>query len=159
MKLARRERLFLISGGVFIGVFIMPLIKSRADLGIAISQKDIQLRQVYNLAEKIRSLQKVAGGDIHNKHKDFTLFGFFDQLALETGIKKHIEYMKPLDSSDASIHELIELKIKGIGLDDLIHLLYRIDSSPYPVRIRRLNLRRVSIDKALDITFQVALYG
>ncbi len=165
MKLARRERLFLISGGVFIGIFIlitgviMPLVKSRATLEESLRQKDAHLGQVYTLAEKIRSLQKVAQRDVQNKYKDLTLFGFFEQLALELGIKEHIEHMKPLEASRDSIHESIEVKIKGIGLNDLVHLLYRIDSSPYPVKIRRLNLRRISTDKSLDITFQVALYG
>jgi len=163
MKIAKREKLFVIGGGIFIAVFvlivgiIMPLLHHRVALTNSIVAKDQQLKTVYDLSAKISALER-ANRASSGMQKNFTLFGFLEDLAKKQGINERIEYMKPV-AGGADGAESIEVRIKGIYEEELIGLLYGVETCPTPLRIKRLNLRRVDKDKNLDVTFQVQVHG
>ena len=50
-------------------------------------------------------------------------------------------------------------KIRGLYQEDLIGLLFGIETTPYPVKIKRLSLKSMEKDGNLDVTFQVISYG
>ena len=166
MKFSKREKLLIGLGALFVAAFILvagvliPLIENRKDLAEVVISQDSQLKKVYELSAKIRfvqNLSKKSSGVATDKN--FTLFGFLEELGKELGINDRIEYMKPIGDVSGSSKESVELKIRGIYQDDLIGLLYGIDSCPFNLRIKRLNIKRIERDKNLDITFQVVLYG
>lgn len=137
----------------------MPLSDYRADMKNAIRNKDAQLRSVYELSAGIKAAEAAARPGRKVNEKDFTLFGFLEELASKSGVNDRIEYMKPISDAAELSRESVEVKIRGIYQEDLISLLYGIENCPTPLRIKRLNIRRVERDSNLDVTFQVVHYG
>lgn len=162
-QLDKRERYVLIGGGVFVALFILvvfillPILGQRSALAKSIDAKDRQLKQVYELTAKINALERTnraSGGPQHG----FTLFGYLEDLAKKQGVSERIEYMKPLGGGPRE-KESVEVRIKGLYEDELIGLMYGIDTCRTPLKIRRLNVRRIEKDKNLDATFQVQVNG
>ena len=162
-QLDKREQYVLIGGGVFIALFIlivfifMPLISQRAALAKTNAAKDRQLQQVYELTEKISALERVNRTSIGSQ-RGFTLFGYLEDLAKKQGVSERIEYMKPV-TGGPNEKESVEVRIKGLYEDELIGLMYGIDTCRTPLKVRRLNVRRIEKDKNLDATFQVQVHG
>lgn len=165
INLSKREKVILSAGLAFVGGFIlivgiiMPLLSYRADLNTSIKSKGSQLERIYEFSAGIKAVGDAAKAGSSVQDKGFTLFGFLEELASELGINERIEYMKPISDTAASSRESVEVKIRGIYQEDLIGLLYGIENCRTPLRIKRLNIRRVERDKNLDVTFQVVHYG
>jgi hypothetical protein len=165
INLSKREKVILAAGAAFIGVFILvagiiiPLSGYRTDLDKSIKSKDSQLQLIYELSAGIKSVEDAANAGSGVDNKGFTLFGFLEELASGLGVNERIEYMKPISDTAGISRESVEVKIRGIYQEDLIGLLHGIENCPSPLRIKRLNIRRVERDKNLDVTFQVIHYG
>jgi len=165
VKLSKREKVILASGAAFLIVFIvfagiiMPLLSYKSELNATIASKDEQLVKIYELASGINAYKELARKGDSPRDANFTLFRFLEEQASKIGINERIEYMKPISDMSDSTKESVEVKIRGIYQEDLISLLYGIESCPSGLRIKRLNIRRVERDKNLDVTFQVVFYG
>lgn len=165
MNLSKREKAILASGIAFVGLFIlivgiiMPLLSYRADLNTAIRSKNQQLKRIYELSADIKAVGKATTAVKSVQDQNFTLFGFLEELATKLGVNERIEYMKPISDAAASSRESVEVKLRGIYQEDLIGLLYGIENCQTPLRIKRLNIRRVERDRNLDVTFQVVHFG
>ena len=165
INLSKREKVIFFAGLVFVGLFIlfagiiMPLMTYRADLTTSIRSKDAQLQKIYELSSGIKTFEKVSKAGGSAPEKGFTLFGFLEELASKLGVNERIEYMKPISDAVDSSKESVEVKIRGIYQEDLLGLLYGIESYKTPLRIKRLNIRRVEREKTLDVTFQVVHFG
>ncbi len=164
-RLGKRERIILITGAVFLAVFflatgmILPLVNAHSALEKNIAQKEQQIIKAFDLAAKIHSVEKISEKAALRKDSGFSVFSFIEKLASNTGVKNRLEYIKPISGSSAPGQEIIEVRIKGIGLHELVQILEYIDSSPHPLMVKKLYLRRLTKDKTLDITFQVSPYG
>ncbi|HON37792.1 MAG: type II secretion system protein GspM [Desulfomonilia bacterium] len=164
-SLSKRERLILLIAGVVLGVFILtvgvvsPVMEYRARLNSSVKAHDRELKRVYELSSRIRAADSVTKAPGAAQSADFTLFGFLEELAARVKVNDRIEYMKPISESGGSTRESVEVKIRSVFQDDLISLLYDIEHSPHPLKIKRLNIRRVERDNCLDVTFQVVRYG
>jgi len=165
INLSKREKVILLSGGIFVAAFIlivgiiMPLSDYRADTNKAIRSKDAQLRKIFELSAGIKAVEKSTRTGRKIDDKGFTLFGFLEELASKSGVNDRIEYMKPISDAAELSRESVEVKIRGIYQEDLISLLYGIENCRSPLRIKRLNIRRVERDKNIDVTVQVIHYG
>jgi hypothetical protein len=87
------------------------------------------------------------------------LFGYLEELSAQLKINDRIEYMKPITDTTEVARESVEVKIRGLYQEDLIGLLFGIENTPHPVKIKRLNLKKMDKDGNLDVTFQVVSYG
>jgi type II secretory pathway component PulM len=165
INLSKREKAIVFAGLVFVGLFILiagiitPLMSYRGDLNTSIKSKDAQLQRIYELSSGIKTSEKVSSAVRSAPDTGYTLFGFLEELASQLGVNERIEYMKPISDAGDSSKESVEVKIRGIHQEDLIGLLYGIESYKRPLRIKRLNVRRVERDKTIDVTFQVVHYG
>ncbi|MGO9145867.1 MAG: type II secretion system protein GspM [Desulfomonilia bacterium] len=163
--LSPRERLIVIGGTVFLVVFILlagiigPLVHYKSILEKSLASNDTQLKKIYALSANIKGLQAVASISAVSGNKQFTLFGYLEELAAQLRINDRIEYMKPITDTTEANRESVEVKIRGLYLEDLIGLLFGIENTPYPVKIKRLNLKKQEKDGNLDVTFQVISYG
>jgi len=163
--LAPRERLIVIGGAVFVSVFILvagiigPLIHYKSTLEKSFVSKDAELRKIYPMAATIRSLQAASGSGAALGNKQFTLFGYLEELSVQLKINDRIEYMKPITDTTEAARESVEVKIRGLYQEDLIGLLFGIENTPHPVKIKRLNLKKMDKEGNLDVTFQVVSYG
>jgi hypothetical protein len=163
--LAPRERLIVIGGAVFVAVFILlagiigPLMHYKSSLEKTFITKDAQLRKVYAMSASIRGLQASSPPGALMGNKQFTLFGFLEELSVQLKINDRIEYMKPITDTTEATRESVEVKIRGLYQEDLIGLLFGIENTPHPVKIKRLNLKKMDKEGNLDVTFQVVSYG
>lgn len=163
--LAPRERLIVIGGAVFVSVFILvagiigPLIHYKSNLEKSFISKDAQLRKIYTMSAVIRGLQASSASSALLGGKQFTLFGYLEELSAQLKINDRIEYMKPITDTTEAARESVEVKIRGLYQEDLIGLLFGIENTPNPVKIKRLNLKKMDKEGNLDVTFQVVSYG
>lgn len=164
-RLSPRERVIVAAGAVFVAVFILlagiigPLLHYQTRLDAMIASKDGQLRKVYAMSASIKGLQAAAEKGAGMEDSRVTLFGFLEELAARLSINDRIEYMKPITDSTEAGHESVELKIKGLSQDDLVSLLFGIESTPYPLKIKHVIIRRQEKEGAVDLTLQVVSYG
>jgi hypothetical protein len=162
IKLSPRERFSVIGGTIFVVLFILiaviigPLLHSKSKLDKAIALNDQQLRKIYVMSANIKAFDAVSKG---NKDARFTLISYLEELSKQLSISDRVEYMKPISDSTEANRESVEVKIRGLYQDDLIGLLFGIESSRYPIKIKRFNLRKAEKGDVLDVTFQVVSYG
>ncbi len=163
--LAPRERLIVIGGAVFVSVFILlagiigPLIHYKSNLEKSFVAKDAQLRKIYTMSAGIRGLQASSASSALLGNKQFTLFGYLEELSVQLKINDRIEYMKPITDTTEATRESVEVKIRGLYQEDLIGLLFGIENTDHPVKVKRLNLKKMDKEGNLDVTFQVVSYG
>jgi len=102
----------------------------------------VQLKREYGrLMDESRNLKSIYSG----REKGFTLFAFLEKLAVESGVDKQIDYMKPSTSVDKdSKVELsqVEMKLKGINLSQLVSYLYHVETSKNVVFVKRIAISR-----------------
>jgi general secretion pathway protein M len=167
MQLSKRDRMALTVGGsclvlfLFLQLFFFPLLKSRDKLerGIATRQNGIVMMQ--DLAERFAQMKvqnSELASQLDKRAKDFSLFSFLEKNANAAGVKESIEYMKPSDASgDEEIKQtLVEMKLKAIGLTQLVNFLQHIESPENLVGIKRIAIQENTREKgALDVTLQV----
>jgi len=164
MGLSPRERSVVIGGTVFVAVFILifgiigPLLHARMSLNKAIASNDQQLRKIYVMSAGIRGIEAGSKMDV-SRNKRFTLFSYLEELSKQLRISDRIEYMKPISDTAEANRESVEVKIRGLYQDDLIGLLFGIESAQHPVKIKRINLKKSEKGDILDVTFQVVSYG
>ena len=164
-RLSPRERVIVTGGAVFVAVFVLlagivgPLLHCQTSLDKALASKDDQLRKIYTMSASIKGLQKTADAGASAGDKRVTLFGFLEALAARLSINDRIEYMKPITDTTEAGHESVEVKMRGLYQEDLISLLFGIENTPYPVKIKHITIRRQDKDGNMDVTFQVVSYG
>jgi Type II secretion system (T2SS), protein M len=164
-RLSPRERLLVTGGAVFLAGFILlagivgPLLHYQSSLEKSVVSRDNQLKKIYTMSSTIKGLQVAAETGGSSSGRQFTLFGFLEELSARLSINDRIEYMKPITDTTEVGHESVEVKIRGLYQEDLIGLIFGIENTPYPVRIKHLIIRRQEKDSNLDITFQVVSYG
>jgi len=167
MNLARREKIFILFGALFLGLFLVvvgiinPLVGLDRKLERGIVKKEKQLRKVYEISSELRTLKMmtaVSGGK-GTEEGNFTLFGFLEGIAGDVGVKDNIDHMKPITAPGDTAKESVELKIKGMSNSEVVNFLERVEKCTRPVVIRRFNLKLNDRDKTLDMTLQVAFYG
>ena len=168
LNLNRREKLAVYGGGIVVAIFIVvqliiaPLFEKRDALQDTLSAKRRTLAEMRQLQREHQDLQNdiaASMSQFEQRPDDFTLFSFLDQLAGETGIKKHVSYMKPSttinEKSGVSLSR-VEMELKGISLKDLTRYLYEVETSENMVIVKRLSISRKGREKAMiDAVMQV----
>jgi len=160
MKLSPRERFAVIGGSVFLALFILivgiigPLLHARSSLEKAVMAKDRELKKIYQMSAEIRAMN-VSGG---SRAGGSTLIGSLQDISRQLNLNDRVEYMKPISDSTEN-RDSIEVKMKGLYQEDLINLLFGIENSPTPVKIKRLILKKDEKGDALEVTFQAVSYG
>jgi general secretion pathway protein M len=90
--------------------------------------------------QQSRSTQRMG-----RRPRGFTLFSFLDGLAGKTNLKANIDYMKPSTKEPkGSPHKVsvVEMKLVGINMEQLVAYLYRIETSANLVEIKRLSITK-----------------
>ena len=167
MKLGKREKLSVSLGIGFIALFlivqfiIFPFLDKRAAMKRGIEAKWSGLKEIRILKAEYEAYRKGAEGirsHLGRREKGFTLFSFLEQTAGKAGVKDHIKYMKPSESSgDGRLKEsMVEMKLDKINLKQLVAYLYLIESPEQVVSIKRLAITdSKGADGYLDAVMQV----
>lgn len=159
IQMSNREKYFVGSAAVIIVIMIVyqfiitPFTEGASRKKRMVAQKIEQLGEmrdmqgeIETLNEKARALQSMAG----KKEPGFTLFSFLDKLAGTTGVKPHINYMKPSEKVEKETQvtlSMVEMKLQGVDMKKLMAFLYEIETSPNGVFVRGLSLTKTGKDK------------
>jgi general secretion pathway protein M len=155
---SKREKNVLMTGGILVVLFIaigfiyLPAVDQRNELArvLAVEQTSfgqmIQLQKKYN--KRVQPLNDQSDREIRalkTREKGFSLFAFLDIQAEKSGIKPHIDNMKPflleLKNSPYKLSK-VTLKLKSIFLNDLIQFIKQIETSGKGVQIISLSLSK-----------------
>lgn len=152
MTLARREKfLVALAGGMILLLFIfhfliLPFLeeKKRMEHGVktreaALQELELMTREYQSLKQKDQGLKNI----LSRRNKGVTLFSFLEKEAQKADIKGHIKYMKPsvLQSNGPYKESMVEMKLEGITLKQLVEYIYRIESPRNAIVIKRISIK------------------
>lgn len=170
IPLSKREKMVLLAGSAVVAGFIIinfiifPLIDAKTGVARAIHSQEKALQEIIALREEYRGLD-IDSGDIRkaiaSRPKDFTLFSFLEQEAGQAGLKSNIQYMKPSAVEDAGRYKqsMVEMKLEGITLTQLVDYLALVESPEYLVGVKRLSVRQSKGNEGyLSVLLQMVTY-
>jgi general secretion pathway protein M len=170
MKFARREKYFISTAAVFLGIFclfqflIFPFFEAKRRIQRGVSAKEDGLKEIIKLSSEYNRYQRSSQGIqqvIAKRRKGFTLFSFLENKAGDAGIKTYIKYMKPSISTGTGPYKesLVEMKLEEITLHHLIDYLYRIESQNNVIRIKRISIKENKKKSGrLDAVLQIVTF-
>ncbi len=167
ITLAKREKVLVISAGCIILALIAfelainPFFEEKKRLTRGIAAKEIELKEILMGSAEYKSIKKnnqELKKRITGRDKGVTLFSFLEREADASKIKGHIEYMKPSVSQGSGDYKesMVEMKLKGITLKQLVGYIYRIESPKDLISIKRISVKEDKKDSGyLDVILQV----
>ena len=167
-KLTKREKyaLYALSGAILLFILILfivfPSIDKRKRLKRTLQVKEdallemIALKSDYDAIEKRTNLAKVS---FENREKGFTLFSFLDRLTGKARIKEYVTYMKPsttVQKDNSYKISQVEMKFKGLTLQQLTTYLHMVETSKNMVYIKRFSISKTGKQEGfVDAVLQV----
>ena len=167
-KLTKREKyaLYALSGAILLFILILfivfPSIDKRKRLKRTLQVKEdallemIALKSDYEAIEKRTNLAKVS---FENREKGFTLFSFLDRLTGNARIKEYVTYMKPsttVQKDNSYKISQVEMKFKGLTLQQLTTYLHMVETSKNMVYIKRFSISKTGKQEGfVDAVLQV----
>jgi general secretion pathway protein M len=171
LKLNKRERYAVILAGAVIGLFLVlqlvvfPFMESMDRQKRILTVQSEALNEIKRLKAEYESVKGQADRSkriISQRQSGFTLFSYMDRLAGETGLKENIAYMKPSTAAqDNSPFKLsiVETKLQSVTMEQLTEYIYKIETSPNMVRLKRLSITRTGKEQAyLDAVLLAEAY-
>ncbi len=161
LNLNQREKITISGAAVFLVIFIMvqwlivPVFEKRDELKGRLDSKKNILMDMKSLRSEYLAMKSKADSSRENLNKrqpGFTLFSFLDQLAGDTGLKSHIEYMKPSTAvkEDSGLKiSRVELKLQEITMKDLTSYLFKVETSENMLIVKRLSIIKTGKDSGL----------
>jgi general secretion pathway protein M len=153
-QLNAREKIALGGGAAAVVVFILfqfvifPVVDRQEVLQRSIAGKEAALEEMRHLSAEAAALkqeQNHSSQRMGRRPRGFTLFSFLDGLAGNTQLKGNIDYMKPSTTEPKGSPykvSVVEMKLVGINMAQLVSYLYRIETSANLVQIKRLAITK-----------------
>lgn len=169
-QLSPRDRLALIIGGivvlgalVFVGI-ISPYQDAMGRLDAQIHARQRQLRQVQALHREYQHLQGLVAtvNARLERNRNFSLFSFVEGLVAQVASKENLLYMRPQPVSVQGDYkeEAVEIKLEKIHLNQLVQLLYRIESADALLQVQHLRIKTRFGDRSLlDVVLTISAMG
>ena len=167
-KLNKREKyaIYALSGAVLLFILfqfiVFPSIDKRKRLKRTLQIKEDVLLEMntlksdYDAIEKRTNLAKVR---FENREKGFTLFSFLDRLTGKARIKEYVTYMKPsttVQKNNSYKISQVEMKLKGLTIQQLTTYLHMVETSKNMVHIKRLSISKTGKQEGfVDAVLQV----
>lgn len=159
--LTTREKNTVITGTVLASIFVfiqfvyLPLLDQKQNLERILATEKHSHQQMktleaqyHNTSLNVAMQQKI----LETRPKEFTLFSFLDAQAETSGVKAHIDYMRPdsldLDDGPFSIAK-IRLKLKAVYLNNLMEFIRLVETSGNGVQAVSLSLSLAGREKKL----------
>jgi len=168
-NLQLRERLFIGGAGAALLVFLIfkltiaPLFKYSAELDRQIVTARRQFNEMRTTQQEYQR-QKSVVDSINSqlkKQPNFAILSRLDELAGQTGIRNKILQITPQVSPPSEVYkeEVVEVKIDGVTLEQLVRYLHQVESSPQLLKIKRLDIRpHIDNRQILNATFRVSAF-
>ncbi|NCC24598.1 MAG: hypothetical protein EOM25_05255 [Deltaproteobacteria bacterium] len=121
-----------------------------------------RLMELEALATEYEVLRGLVGTTLSDSASDANLFGLVESLSASQGLRQNLEFMRPSRRSldGGGQEETVEMRLVGIGLEQLVPLLHKIENAPGGVSVGRLAVRAVpSRNFLLDVDLLVTAQG
>jgi len=168
-KRTPRERQMLAFMTVAIGLFLAYwiavglILNPIRDTKLAIETRQLGLRRMLTLQADYRRIQsqvaaleqRIRAGQQGN------VLSSLETMASESQIKDKITSMDPRSTPPNELYRetVIEVRLANVNLKQLVDYLYRIQSSPVLLKVKRMRLKTRSDDRGyLDVTFRVSSF-
>jgi len=170
MQLGKREKLMIAGGGLalvlvlFYQFGLSPALDRLRLLDRLVAQKEREVHEMKTLRDTYlmqKSLMEEVNRSLNQRGQEFAIFSFLEDLANKSGVKNNIMYMKPALSTVGELYResSVEMRLEGIGLQQLIRYLYDIERAPQILRVRRMHIKpRAANPDVLDVTFHVSTF-
>lgn len=127
---------------------VLPVADYRESLGREIAQAEQSLARVTALGAEYADLSAKArrsGGGKSGQagQAGQTLFALLENLAAREKLRPSIEFIRPSVRQGAGNvrHDVVEMRLNGVGLDQLVSYLEAVKASGRGVLVERMNLR------------------
>lgn len=170
VKLAKREKYLVSLAACAVAIFLLfqllvfPFFEERKRIQRGIRAKEEGLKEIVRLGAEYR-VHKKGFQDIKQilakRKTGFTLFSFLEKEAGDAELKGHIKYMKPSNPQNTGPYKesMIEMKLEGITLNQLVGYLYRIESPENIIGIKRISIKENKKESGyLDAILQVLTF-
>lgn len=169
-QLSRREQVAVAVGAVavlaavlYLGV-IAPYRNALARLDGKIVSRQRQIREVESLRREFLVLQQrqSAAEARLDKGGAFSLFPFVEGLVGQIAAKENLVSMRPQPPvpRESLLEESVEVRLEKVRLDQVIRLLYAVDTADALLQVKHLRLKTRFDDRTLfDATMTVAAFG
>ncbi|MFC1854133.1 type II secretion system protein GspM [candidate division CSSED10-310 bacterium] len=166
MKLAQREKIFIISGSILLAVmliymgFVEPYMERLQKLQQLIPKKEAQIKECQAMVGEYSKLKQIL--DEHKKRISENDSASFMQSYLESeasALSLTIASMVPKshDLNDIYREDQVEIKLERITLDALVSFLHRIENSKRFLSIHNLRIKRRYDDHTQsDVTVNIS---
>lgn len=169
-NLSQRERIILAGGALFV-VFTLffllvwtPYNNALENLESKIRSRQKQVIEVQNLRQEFQQLNtqiKQAEAQLA-RGTTFSLFSFVEATEARVASKENLVYMRPQPSVDQNEfrEESVEIKLEKIRLDQLVQLLYEIESANAFLKVKALRVKtRFDNRSELDAVMTISSMG
>ena len=170
MTLARREKYLITLTACSIAILflfqclIFPFFEKRERIQRGIRAKEGALGEIVMLGAEYRAYKRGFRGAqklLAKRKKGFALFSFLERAAGKADVKDNIKYMKPSTSQGTGPYKesMVEIKLEGITLKQLVRFLYRVESPEDVTGIRRISIKENKGESGyLDAIIQVLTF-
>ncbi len=152
----------LIALFILIKVIISPIIDKRERMNRALQAQTKTLEEMRRLQSEygiIKEKARLYKKRFKTRNKNFTLYSFLDRLAVQSGMKNHIAYMRPTTSDrEKSGYKIskVEMKLQSVTLNQLTSYLHGVETSKNIVSIKRISIVKTGIKEGyVDAVLQV----
>ncbi|MBA3015561.1 MAG: hypothetical protein KKD63_14360 [Proteobacteria bacterium] len=168
IKLAGRDRKILIAvllGGALLLILsggVIPFLESKERLRRGVAAKETAIPQMLQLEAQYQTANHAVSNveqRLALQPKGFALFPFLEEKSGEAGVADKIKYMKPMTSAIAGSEfseSLVEMKLEGISLEQMLGYLAKIEVPEQLVGIKRISIQQDGkAEPLLDVVVQV----
>jgi general secretion pathway protein M len=127
---------------------VLPVARYRESLGRSIVQAQQDLSLVAAQGQEYAELAANASrnGRPANAGKgkpEQTLFALLENLATQRQLRANIEYIRPSvrQGADGSRHDVVEMRLNGVGLNQLVPYLEAVQATGRGIGVERMNMR------------------
>jgi general secretion pathway protein M len=170
-QLSQRERTLVLLGGTVVGLALVlviavdPLLsildrlereavrKEKELIALATLSQDYATKRA-RLVEMERRMPAIDSG--------FSLLTFMEEATITANVREWMTGMQPQVQVLAQGYRetMVELRLEGVQLPELLDLLRAIEQAPYEVRVRHLQIRpKFNTPEYLDVTLRVLTYA
>jgi general secretion pathway protein M len=118
-----------------------------------------EMQQWQSDYKAIKQNAQVSKSRFARRNKGFSLYSFLGKQAGQAGIKDRITYMRPTDpvqKNNAYRISRVEMKLDGVGLEQLVNYLHAVETSENIVDITKLTITKKDKKQGLiSVTMQV----
>jgi len=168
-RLTRRDRIALAIGVVAVGLallcfgLVLPYRRGMAALDTRIASRQRQLAEVQALRSRCQPLQQQLSQAERrlSQNADFALFAFVEGVAGRYTSRENLAYMRPQPPAVQGEfrEESVEVRLEKVRLDQLVQLLYALDSADAYLKVKDLRIKTRFDDRSqLDAVLTVASY-